>query len=130
MAGNIKPRKTRYQIDKYIVVMARPVGMRFYCFELIAHNISESGILLSNDRKVFVPLRTNDDLNITFDFSCVHFQRPIHMIVAVTRTEIKEGKQYFGVKISKIQPEHKSIFIEGLIKLPLLPTSTKDAEWT
>lgn len=130
MSRNLKPRKTRYLIKKKIIVIARPVGMRFYSFELSAHNISESGILLSNDKSVFVPLRKSDDLNITFDFSCIHFQRPIHMIVSVARTETKESKQFFGVKISKIQPEHKELFLKGLKMMPLLPTSSKDAEWT
>ena len=99
--------------------MATPRGMKYYTFELLAVNVSKSGLLLRSNSSAFVPFRVGNKLNLTFDFLSVHFTRPIHMLVEVTRVEQKEDRfQYFGVKILSIEKSQLSIFTENLATLP------------
>ncbi|MFK7872463.1 MAG: hypothetical protein AB8C84_04730 [Oligoflexales bacterium] len=119
-------REARHILNPPLRVLARPLGMRVYGFELIVTDISNSGMLLVSATKALIPFTNGVKINATIDLSCRLFNRPIYANLEVMRTSLRDDeeispelaqRQLFGVIISKIEPDHKIYFEEGLLSL-------------
>lgn len=111
-------RDKRYKVDFNLFVLARPFGMKFYNFKMQVLNVSRSGMLLISDNGIFIPFKEGSRLNITFDVTCAHFERPIHMVAKVVRSIQKSDQgQQFGISIESIDKNHEKFYFDNLIKL-------------
>lgn len=116
----LEQRELRFSLDSDLVVMARPFGMKYYNFKLLALNISKNGLFLQSDSKAHIPFSVGTVLNITFDFSSKYFGRPIHMVLEVVRLDSSDNdQQQFGTKIVSIEGEHTNIYFNILKGLNL-----------
>ena len=116
-------RNERISPDQTIKLIVRNARLRFSCYWLEVINLSESGIAIKYEGKGILPLKHNDEIDITLDVNSKIFERPILIRGKIVHEEFSKGEDpgsesvLLGIDITEIEPRHEKHWKHGIQKL-------------